>query len=130
MEFATHRGCGSTDDVARTTRRLSDIASMQRGLVRLSNLPKVATALTILLICLTVIMIIQCEFHPANRMHAATGHHQHASSKALDGGFCLIAILPAIWYLPIRFSYTMLVVTILGQRDSHLFPFFIPPRFT
>ena len=108
-----------------------NISCQNEAYVNVRNQPKALSIFAVIIVCLTVVGAIACQFHPASSEHAhekerPTGQHQEGP---LHGVFCLIATLPearvlvkfacVAWTaMPIRLHATLVVS-----------PLFIPPRY-
>jgi hypothetical protein len=94
---------------------------------------KAYVMLVMLLVCMTVTMLIECQVHTAVFTHGharPTGHHHsHAPSGYMAGAVaCLLAVLPLgvalIVFVSLRFHATPLV----WHDAAPAFTLFIPPR--
>ena len=89
--------------------------------------------LSMLLACVTVVMVIECQFHalPSAHEHAApVGHHHspRAPGHAAAGFLCLIAVLPLGTPLMV-FAYVFFsLAPLFVLSTAPTFPLFIPPR--
>src|SRR5688572_4971909 len=67
-----------------------------RRIVRVGRQPKAFSILVVMIVCLTVVGGVACQFHPASSEHehekeTSTGHHQDGHSRGVS---CLSATLP------------------------------------
>ena len=108
-----------------------NISCQNEAYREMRNQPKALSIFAVMIVCLTVVGAIACQFHPASFEHThekemPTGQHQEGPSHA---AFCLIATLPedqvlvklacVSWTaMPIRLLTTLLIS-----------PPFIPPRY-
>ncbi len=92
---------------------------------------KAYVMLALLLVCVTALMVMECQVHTTGSAHATPSghHHSHDASGHTAGAIpCLLAVLPlgvsllvfaSLWF------YTTLGVL---HGTSPVFPLFIPPR--
>jgi hypothetical protein len=94
---------------------------------------KAYTVLALLLVCMTAIMVMECQVHTsgAAHEHATPSHHHHShdASRSTAGAVpCLLAVLP----LGVEFGVFIYVWFRITLRMLHgtspVFPLFIPPR--
>jgi hypothetical protein len=94
---------------------------------------KAYAILALLLVCMTVTMVIECQVHTAVSAHEhaipSGQHHSHHASGYTAGAMpCLHAVLPSGVML-IVFAYMWFHITrLVWHCTSPVFPLFIPPR--
>jgi hypothetical protein len=94
---------------------------------------KTCALLAVVLACLTIVLVIECQMHdlPSAHKHAAsTGHHQsHSAPGHTMGGIpCMPAVLP-IWILFfVLTSVRLHTVSALVPSAVPSLPPFVPPR--
>jgi len=99
--------------------------------VNVRNQPKALSIFAVMIVCLTVVGAIACQFHPASSEHAhekerPTGQHQEGPSH---GVFCLIATLPAELVLVEFTCVSWTAIPIRLHTTLLISPPFIPPRY-
>ena len=94
---------------------------------------KTCALLAVVLACLTIVLVIECQMHdlPSAHKHAAsTGHHQSHSAPGHTMGAlpCVLAVLP-IGTLCLVFTSVRLhtIAALLPSAVPPLLPF-VPPR--
>lgn len=101
-----------------------------RYIVRLRNQPRILNILVVMIVCLTVVGGVACQFHPASSEHGheqetPTGHHQDGHSRSVS---CLSAMLPEDLVL-VEFTFVSWVaLPIRLYAILFVSPLFIPPR--
>lgn len=96
---------------------------------------KAYTVLAVLLACMTIVMVIECQIHTPGSAHeyAAPGRHHHsndASGHTAGVVPCIVAVLPLVAWLTI-FTYFWLHITpVMQHYVTPAFSLFIPPRNT
>jgi hypothetical protein len=94
---------------------------------------KAYSLLALLLVCMTAIMVIECQVHTPGSAHEhampGKSHHSHdASGQTARLTPCIMAVLPW-WALSIIFAYFWFRITPVTRHYVALvFPLFIPPR--
>jgi ABC-type sulfate transport system permease component len=84
-----------------------------------------------LLVCLAVVMVVECQLHSMSfeQTHAAdTNHHQGSAIHSIDFS-CIIAILPAIMFFTLLLFFMFCAMPLCLRRGLHSFPLFVPPRY-
>ena len=97
--------------------------------MRLRSQPKTVSILAVMIVCLTVMGAIACQFHPTSSEHeqeVPIGHHQDQHS---DNMSCLIAALPENPALIELTFVSWAVIPVQLHADSFVSPPFIPPRY-
>jgi len=94
---------------------------------------KTCVLLAVVLACLTLVLIIECQGHslPSDHEHAAsTGHHHHHSAPGHTMGAlpCVLAVLPIGIVLLAFTSVRLHTVTALVPSALPPLLLFIPPR--
>lgn len=104
-----------------------------RQAVRPKTHRKAYVVLAMLLVCMTAIMVIECQVHTAKSIHEyampSRHHHSHdTSGHAARVGPCLLAILPFVVLLIILTYFWFHVTPVIWHYVIPPFPLFIPPR--
>ena len=94
---------------------------------------KVYVVLTMLLVCMTATMVIECQVHTtgSTHEHALPGGHHHshdASGHTARVGPCLSAILPFVALLILLTYFRFHITPVMRHYVTPAFPLFIPPR--
>jgi hypothetical protein len=99
-----------------------------RRIVRLRRQLRALSILAVIIVCLTVVGAIACQFHPASSEHeqeAPIGHHQDGHS---DGVPCLNAILPEDFVLVELAFASWVTMPVRLHATTFASPPFIPPQ--
>ena len=94
---------------------------------------KMCALLAVVLACLTLVVVIECQVHglPSEHEHAAsTGHHHNHSTSGYTLGAipCMLAVLPiVISCLVLTFVRLHTFTALLPTAVPPLLPF-VPPR--
>ena len=89
--------------------------------------------LTMLLVCMTAIMVIECQVHTTGSINEHgmpnSHHHSHdASGHTVRVSPCVEAILPVVALLIILTPCWFHITPVMWHYVTHDFPLFIPPR--
>jgi hypothetical protein len=99
--------------------------------VLLLSRDKFRVALAALLVCLVTLLVVACEFHSPSHTHAhqaASGSHQSTSVDVPGDGLCLIAVLPAIAYVPLLLGVMFVAMPVFLSPVPKVFLMFRPPK--
>jgi hypothetical protein len=84
----------------------------------------------ILLACLAVVMVVECQLHVVSVEHTHTanaGQHRGSATPSIDF-HCMIAILPTVMFFTLALFFMFRPIPLCLTHSLHSFPFFIPPR--
>ena len=94
---------------------------------------KTCALLAVVLACLTLVLVIECQTHGVPSEHeqtASTGHHHHhrAPGQTLGALPCVLAVLPMGIVFFVFASVRLHTVTALLPSAVPPLPPFVPPR--
>jgi hypothetical protein len=94
---------------------------------------KAYVILAMLLVCMTVTMVIECQVHTTGSAHEhATPirhHHSHDASGHSAGVMpCMMALLPLVALLTIFTYFGFHTTPVMWHYVTRVFPLFKPPR--
>lgn len=92
---------------------------------------KFCPALAALLVCMIAVLAIACEFHLPSHPHAhqaPADSHPSSSVDAPGDGLCLIAVLPAVAYVPVLLGVMFLAMPLFLALMTRVSLLFRPPK--
>jgi hypothetical protein len=100
--------------------------------VKVARQPKTLRILVVMIVCLTVVSGVACQFHPASSEHEhekemPTGHHQDGHSQGVS---CLSARLTEELVLVEFTSVSWTAMPMRLHATLVVSPLFIPPRYS
>jgi hypothetical protein len=97
------------------------------------NQPKALSIFAVMIVCLTVVGAMACQFHPASSEHEHTHEKERPAGQHPEGPshgvFCLIATLPEDQVLVEFACVSWTAVPLRLHATLVVSPLFIPPRY-